>query len=537
MSKIFKNDIFNPAEQSDILLPEFLDYFPGYVFWKNRESKYLGCNLNLAKIVSLNKPEDIIGKYDKDLPWSKWQSKEFVDSDQKVLSTGKKHVSVHKLPIKREDGNFIYIKTEKAPIRNKNGDIQGVLGISIDITDEKLLEQKLTKQKQENIIANMPGYIYWKNSNSEYLGCNNNLAKVSGLNDRSEIIGKTDYDFDWGEEQASKFIKDDQEVMHDKVTKVSDHIMPIRRPDGNYYYVRTEKMPLYEGGKVIGVLAVAVDITELKNTQERLKKAEGRLDGMTLLSLTIAHELRTPLGSIKMTALALKQYLPILIDSYKNHTSTEENHLSNEQLSGISEAFDRIVKSATSANQIISMILTNLMAEEAQVSKYNLCSIEECLKISIEEYTFPLGDPTQIDLSQLKDFTFYGDKDLIKHVFFNLFKNAFYFIKKAGKGHITISNDQKGKYNKIYFKDTGYGIQKGNLSKIFDKFYTSDTHHGTGIGLAFCKLVMQAIGGNISCKSVFGEYTEFILSFPKVKNKKGQLFLTTSVSLNGFDTK
>jgi len=53
------------------------------------------------------------------------------------------------------------------------------------------------------------------------------------------------------------------------------------------------------------------------------------------------------------------------------------------------------------------------------------------------------------------------------------------------------------------------------LPKIFDRFFSS-THHGSGIGLAFCKLVMQAYGGNITCQSQQGEFTEFVLSFPVV---------------------
>lgn len=495
-------------------LHQVIDDLPGYVYWKNKESIYMGCNLNVAKMAGLNSPDDIIGKQDKDLPWGSWQSEDFVAIDQEVMSTGKKNLSTNKIPLKNEESHYLYLRTEKVPLRDKYGEIIGVLGIAIDITDEKIIEQLHIKQKQENIIASLPGYIYWKNTNSEYMGCNDNLAKLSGLKDKSEIIGKTDYDFHWGEGQAASFVKDDQEVMREQVTKITEHI--FHKPASGYYHIRTEKMPLYEEGRVVGVLAIAMDITELKNIQERLKKAEGRVEGMTLLSFSMAHELRTPLGTIKMTAQALKQYLPLLIGASKNLTNPENSDISDETLDEMRVGCDRIIKSANSANQIISMILTNLMADETKISTYNLCSIQECIQTSIDEYTFPLGNAKQIDISQVEDFQFRGEKDLVKHVFFNLFKNAFYFITKARKGGITIWTNQRGKYDKVYFQDTGYGILKGNLPKIFDKFYTVDTHHGTGVGLAFCKQVMKALGGNIQCKSEFGEYTQFILSFPKI---------------------
>lgn len=68
--------------------------------------------------------------------------------------------------------------------------------------------------------------------------------------------------------------------------------------------------------------------------------------------------------------------------------------------------------------------------------------------------------------------------------------------------------------NILIFKDTGKGISKENISHIFRKFY-SRTKYGTGIGLSFCKMVMESLGGEIKCKSQEGKFTEFRLCFPK----------------------
>src|SRR5262249_5754899 len=141
----------------------------------------------------------------------------------------------------------------------------------------------------------------------------------------------------------------------------------------------------------------------------------------------------------------------------------------------------------------------------------------QCVESGIAEYGFPIGDKKKIDATGVQDFIFYGDENLVKHIFFNLLKNALYFIEKAGKGEIKIWTTENVDYNQVYFKDTGPGIDKEKLPHIFEKFFTSDTHHGTGIGLAFCKLVMEAIGGSIQCESEIGQYTQFILNFPKPK--------------------
>lgn len=76
---------------------------------------------------------------------------------------------------------------------------------------------------------------------------------------------------------------------------------------------------------------------------------------------------------------------------------------------------------------------------------------------------------------------------------------------------------KKENNNILYFKDTGKGIPADVLPKLFEKFYTT-TYHGTGLGLAFCKMVMTGFGGSISCTSEYGEFTQFEMVFPKHKD-------------------
>jgi signal transduction histidine kinase len=100
------------------------------------------------------------------------------------------------------------------------------------------------------------------------------------------------------------------------------------------------------------------------------------------------------------------------------------------------------------------------------------------------------------------------------HVFFNLIKNSLYYLKRAEKGSVHIWIENGIKNNTLHFQDTGTGIPPENLPHIFDQFFSTESN-GTGIGLAFCKLVMQSMDGNIECVSELGKYTEFILTFPK----------------------
>ncbi|NJN53056.1 MAG: HAMP domain-containing histidine kinase [Gammaproteobacteria bacterium] len=99
-------------------------------------------------------------------------------------------------------------------------------------------------------------------------------------------------------------------------------------------------------------------------------------------------------------------------------------------------------------------------------------------------------------------------------------RNGLYYVKKAGRGGIDIRLSRGKEFNQLIFEDTGTGIPPQYIDRIFERFFTtSETGHGAGIGLSFCKLTMRGIGGDIRCESVFGMYTRFTLDFPKVCNE------------------
>lgn len=129
-------------------LTAIIENVPGYLYLKNIKSFYMGCNINFAKLVGLNSTAEIIGKSDKQLPGANGQSNELTTNDEEVINSGIGHAGIRKLSIKRSDGNYIFVKREIFPFKDENGKIQGIIGIAIDITDEKLLEQQLAKQKQ-----------------------------------------------------------------------------------------------------------------------------------------------------------------------------------------------------------------------------------------------------------------------------------------------------------------------------------------------------------------------------------------------------
>ena len=107
-----------------------------------------------------------------------------------------------------------------------------------------------------------------------------------------------------------------------------------------------------------------------------------------------------------------------------------------------------------------------------------------------------------------------GNAELMKHVLFNLLKNSFYFIHASNKGKIDITLTTRQNKNLVIFKDTACGIAPKNLLGLFKPF-NSNRPNGTGIGLAFCKRVIENFNGKISVTSLVDDYTIFTISFTK----------------------
>jgi len=158
--------------------------------------------------------------------------------------------------------------------------------------------------------------------------------------------------------------------------------------------------------------------------------------------------------------------------------------------------------------------LMNLKKKPAMLV-YKPCKISTCIELMLHEYPLEECERKLIHWDQSIDFTFSSNELYVKHILFNLLKNALYYIKAANKGEIYIWQEQGKKFNHLYFKDTGQGIPFSVLHHIFENFF-SRTTRGTGVGLAFCKSTMLSFGGDIMCDSEEGEFTTFTLSFPVV---------------------
>ncbi len=235
---------------------------------------------------------------------------------------------------------------------------------------------------------------------------------------------------------------------------------------------------------------------------------------MALLSLSgsLAHELRNPLNVISLSLEKIK----ILLDDNKSK-------LDPSVLNDISEIIIASSNSIKRSNNIIDITLDSLKDQEPDSKTFIYLSIKDILEKTLDEYGYNNdAEKKKIKLEIKNNFIFKGNENLFIYTIFNLVKNALYYFKEYPDVTITLTTvSQKDKnLNKLLVRDTGPGIPADVIPNLFHDFYTSGKVGGTGLGLAFCKRTMNYFGGNITCSSQLGEWTEFELTFPLVDESK-----------------
>lgn len=255
-------------------------------------------------------------------------------------------------------------------------------------------------------------------------------------------------------------------------------------------YIRVTGTPLgLDGEKSFGILLIIEDITQLKKLENM------RRDFVS----NVTHELKTPLTSIRG-----------FIDTLKSGAMKEE---------AVANRFLDIID--IEAERLFSLIQDILILQEIE-SKREFervpSDLNECVNAVIELLHPEIQDsPIQISFepqAYLKPF--YCNPDRMKQLLINLLDNA---IKYTEEGTITVSLKEEENDLILSVKDTGIGIEKEYLSRIFERFYRVDKGRsrkqgGTGLGLSIVKHIVELYNGNIQVNSTLGVGTEFIITLP-----------------------
>jgi len=545
----------------DIDIKMLLEHLPGNLYWFDFNQVFQGCNAHQAKMLGLQSRDDIIGKTIFDfLPVKDAQS--IQRNNQQVLNEGK--TLIFEEPILRKNGNIKVWLSKKSPIFDDNGKVIGLLGISFEITNmrkeerelqsdikkqvEKVAETKISKLATEkkyyentarvnqvflnNITSSLPQYIFWKDVNSVYLGCNENFAKLVGLSSPEDIIGKDDYDLNWQStgHTAKAFQADDKKTIEGNFVTNKEEKLVL--PNGKKLITLVSKLPIKDNGHILGIVGYFTDITQLKETEEREKKAledvvrsqikikseEELRRTLMIITGSIVHDLRTPIGTVRSIGHGLQKYFNNLLEGYEVALKANliDEPIRQKTINILKNAGISLERTHVEMTEYIDESLKSLsksLIQDLQQDDLVKCSIRYIVEKTIRYYPFIDDESSIINANLDHDFSFLGNKILIIRTLTNIIKNALFQINKEGYGEIYITSKIGKSHNVLIIRDTAGGIDPNLIPTIFDAYKTTRSE-GTGIGLAFCKKTMQDFGGNITCETEFGEYIQFNLSFP-----------------------
>jgi PAS domain S-box-containing protein len=254
------------------------------------------------------------------------------------------------------------------------------------------------------------------------------------------------------------------------------------------------------------------DITERKRIEEQLKQANQKLRKLDEMKSdfisTVSHELRTPVA-------IMRQGISVCLDGVAGDITDKQNEL----LSNIMENIDRL-------DRLVTDLLDISKIESGKVKlRLSAIDIEKVLeKIKTNFYSKAKKKGIQFRIEQSeKHITLFGDEDKIIQIFNNLVSNAIRFTFSGGS--ITIRVEEKIDMIGCCVEDTGIGISRKDMPKLFSKFeqfgrVIDSEYMGTGLGLAIAKGLVEKHGGKIWVESEQGKGTTFYFTLKKTAAPK-----------------
>ena len=476
--------------QSQKLLQDVINGFPSPIFVKDVEGRFLTINSKLEEQLGV-KSEELKGKTDYDIS-TKELAEYYRLNDQKVLEEGKAILIEEEADL--VDGHHTLLN-HKFPIYDINGKPYGVGSISTDITERKLLEEKLVFQS--NLLSRVQDAIIALDGNYNVSYWNKMAEEMFGWSE-DEVIGRNS-----GELLQSKIPNSSRDKSIEKMENESkyDGEVYYRHKDGHYIptYIRATTLT-DEKGNITGVLSSMRDITEIKNREEKEQKFIEELTRSNVelerFAYVSSHDLQEPLRMVTL-------YSQLLERRYKDRLDSDSD-----------DFIEYIVEGAQRMRLLIDGLL-EYSRVNSQTTIFKKVDLETVLDAVIHNLKIII-DENNVSISHNNLPTISGDQNQMLQVFQNLISNAIKFHgSQPPKINISVKKNEKEWI--IAVKDNGIGIDPKYQKQIFEVFkrlHTKQQYPGTGIGLSITQKIILQHGGQIWVESELGKGTTFYFTIP-----------------------
>ncbi|RDY23669.1 PAS domain S-box protein [Romboutsia maritimum] len=458
---------------------------------KDLDGRYTDVNEQYLELLDC-KYTDVIGNTDIEI-WGEETGKGFMENDKLVIKNGIVH-RCEEVWITKEKEK-IYLQCTKWQYKNKYGEILGVLGTAINITDKIKLKENIEKNEtnfQEIVSYSESVFIIRDRKKAIYVSPSfENLFESNPDKLYEDINYLADYFYD------RNIVNKDFDSF-DTPMEVTAKLKNIKKEDK---WVWVKFVPIKdENDNTVKRIGIISDATKRKQIEEEMEQL--RLDFFA----NISHELRTPINLV----LSAIQVLSLKIE--KLDVETREyffKYMGIMQQNGF-----RMLKLV---NNLIDMTKIDSGYFIYTPQNGNIISFVEEICMSVSDFVSRNSMEIVFD-TDLEEKIIGFDAEKIERIILNLLSNAVKFNKPNGSINVYI-NCEDEKYVKIKIKDTGIGIPNDKLYNIFERFEQvkgkiKKEREGSGIGLSLVKSLVEIHGGYIQVDSVLGEGSEFIISIP-----------------------
>ncbi|MFW6131686.1 MAG: two-component regulator propeller domain-containing protein [Candidatus Aminicenantaceae bacterium] len=469
---------------------------PVGVYRTTKEGKYLFANRALANILEYEDVQELMKTSALDAYVNPLQRKKQHESWKKS-----KGITSEVVQFRTKKGKKIWVRDTGHTILNKKKEIDYIDGIVEDITEQKKAEEELEKRQRylESVFSSAPDAIITLDNSHKVVEWNEGAERIFGYK-RKEVLGKDIDDIVTGpvvKNEAEKFTK---------LTMSGKKVPPVEsvryRKDKKPVNVIVAGSPIVIGKKLIGVVAVYTDITSLKKTEERLKKALEDLEDTNAelkdFAYIVSHDLKAPLRAVSQLVTWISEDYSEKFDS----EGKQKMDLLRGRVKRMSNLIDGVLKysrAGTRREEKVEVDCQQLVNEVIET-----ISPPENIKVLIPK-KLPKVIAEQVKLQQ---------------VFQNLISNGVKYMDKT-EGKIIVDCQEENNYWRFSISDNGPGIEKKYQDDIFKIFHTlesRDKRESTGVGLSLVKKIVEHHGGKIWLDSKLGKGSTFYFTLEKKNN-------------------
>ena len=486
-------------EEDQRFLQTVLDSISDFIFYKDKNGIFLGCNEAYAsRYIGLSK-DRIIGHRDMDFISNEDLVRKYIESDCQVMAS--KSPQTLKPWIVHANGHKALVEVLKTPFYDASGAVAGVIGVARDITAHQLaLEAVVHEKETAQRYLDIAGVMFCAlNRAGEIVMINKKGSEILGYSD-NELIGQNWFDVCLPENSKEKVKAVFILQLAGELTPVEFYENSVIKQNGEERLIAFHNSLLHDDGGISGVLFSGEDITDHRMTQNELLKNQ-KLESLGVLAGGIAHDFNNILTGI-MGNISMAR-------------------MSRGEQGKVEQLLENAEKASLRASSLATQLLTFAKGGKPVKQRVSVRPIlEETISLTLRGANVKGVIEIPEPLNSIE-----ADEGQLSQVFNNLIINAVQAM--PGGGLLTVKavnttlesrNKQlltQGEYVMVSFSDQGCGISKEDQNKIFDPYFTTKSG-GNGLGLASASSIISRHGGYIGVESIVGEGTIFTIYLPSV---------------------